>query len=278
MKIIAEIGCNHCGSMDIAKEMIQTLSIYCKVKYIKFQKRCIKELLNMKEYERPYDNPNSYGKTYGKHREYLEFNLNQHKELKEECEKYGVEYLCSVWDLTSAKEIISLNTNKVKVPSASNLDFKMLEYIRDEFKGEIHISLGMTTKEEIQKIYSFMFSRRDDLILYACTSGYPIKFEDVCLKDIESLEIYKCKGYGYSGHHLGIAIDMGAVCQGYDYLERHFTLDRIWKGTDHVASLEPDGMRRLVRDIKAMQEALSYKKDDILEVEKPTRKKLKRCL
>lgn len=278
-KIIAEIGCNHCGSIDIAKEMIKILAIYCKVDIVKFQKRCIKELLTKEEYNKPYDNPNSYGEIYGKHREFLEFDIEQHKELKAECEKWDADYSCSVWDLTSAKEIISLNPKYIKVPSASNLDFKMIDYIKNNFKGEIHISFGMTTNEEKLKINKFMNSHYGRLAFYHCTSGYPIKFKDVCL-----LELYNVKKNpkliktGYSGHHLGIAIDIAAYMLGVDYIERHFTLDRTWKGTDHAASLEPEGMRKLVRDIKAVEESLTYKKQDILEIEKAQRKKLKRCL
>jgi sialic acid synthase len=109
-KIIAEIGCNHKGDMQIAKEMITTAAIFCKVDVIKFQKRTPKELLSPAEYDAPHPNPeNAYGKTYGEHREFLELDLDQHKQLKNWCEELGVTYSSSVWDLTSAKEIASLN-------------------------------------------------------------------------------------------------------------------------------------------------------------------------
>ena len=121
-KIIAEIGCNHKGDMAIAREMIMTAATYCKVDVVKFQKRCNKELLTPEEYNAPHPHPeNSYGDTYGKHREFLEFTIDQHRQLQEWCNEYGIEYSTSVWDVTSAKEICSLKPNLIKVPSACNL-------------------------------------------------------------------------------------------------------------------------------------------------------------
>ena len=156
-KIIAEIGCNHKGDMKIAKEMIMTAATYCKVDIVKFQKRCNKELLTPEEYNAPHPNPyNSYGDTYGAHREFLEFTLDQHKQLKDWCEEYGVIYSTSVWDVTSAKEIASLNPKLIKIPSACNLNKKILQFLCDNYGGEIHISLGMTTKEEVEQIVSFL--------------------------------------------------------------------------------------------------------------------------
>ena len=104
--LIAEIGCNHKGNMDIAREMIETAAVFCKADAVKFQKRCNKELLTPEQYNAPHPHPeNSYGNTYGEHREYLEFDLNQHRQLKKWCEDFGITYATSVWDLTSAKEI-----------------------------------------------------------------------------------------------------------------------------------------------------------------------------
>jgi N-acetylneuraminate synthase len=281
-KIIAEIGCNHKGDMQIAKEMIQTAAVFCKTDVIKFQKRNNKELLSEKEYNAPHPNPeNSYGDTYGKHREHLEFNIEQHKQLKEWCEDYGLIYSTSVWDVTSAKEIVSLNPNFIKIPSACNLNKKLLEYLCDNYSGEIHLSLGMTTHAEEEQIVSFFESkkRNKDVVLYSCTSGYPVPFEDICLLEILRLKDTfgnKIKKIGFSGHHLGIAVDIAAVALGAEWIERHFTLDRTWKGTDHAASLEADGMRKLTRDCRAVAKALTYKKQEILEIESVQRNKLKR--
>lgn len=281
-KVIAEIGCNHKGEMETAHEMIKVAAQFCKVDIVKFQKRTPKELLTQEEYNAPHPVPhNSYGKTYGEHREFLEFNLDQHKQLKKWCNDWGVVYSTSVWDMTSAKEIASMNPELIKVPSACNLKFDMLDYLCKKYDGEIHLSFGMTTNEEEERVVK-LFEDRDrakDLVIYSCTSGYPVPFEDVCLNEIlrirEKFE-KRVKGIGFSGHHLGIAADIAALAYGAKYFERHFTLDRTWKGTDHAASLEPDGMRRLVRDLMNVSKALTYKQQEILEIEETQRSKLKR--
>ena len=281
-KIIAEIGCNHKGDMNIAKELIMTAATYCKADVVKFQKRCNKELLSSEEYNAPHPNPaNSYGDTYGAHREFLEFNLDQHRQLKAWCEEYGIDYSTSVWDVTSAKEIVSLQPNLIKVPSACNLNKNLLQYLCDNFGGEIHLSFGMTTKEEEEKIVSFFESnnRAKDVVLYNCTSGYPVPFEDICLLEITRMRQQyagRVKGIGFSGHHLGIAVDSAAVALGAEWIERHYTLDRTWKGTDHAASLEPDGVRKLCRDCRAVAKALTFKQKDILDIEMVQRNKLKK--
>lgn len=281
VKIIAEVGCNHKGDMEIAKELIRVAAIYAKADVVKFQKRNNRELLTEAQYNAPHPNPaNSYGDTYGAHREFLEFSMDQHRELAEECEKNGIEYSTSVWDVTSAREIASLNPGLIKVPSACNLHFEMLEVLADEFGGEIHLSLGMTTREEEDAIVQFLDSkgRAKDTVLYACTSGYPVSFDELCLREITRLREKfgsTVKAIGFSGHHLGIAADMAAIALGAEWLERHFTIDRTWKGTDHAASLEPDGLRRVVRDARAVDRSLTYKPSEILDVEVAQREKLK---
>lgn len=280
--IIAEIGCNHKGDMQIAKEMIETAATYCKADVVKFQKRCIKELLSPEEYNAPHPHPEySYGKTYGEHREHLEFTLDQHRQLQKWCNEYGIEYSTSVWDLTSAKEIMSLHPRMIKIPSACNMNKPLLEYLCSNHEGEIHLSFGMTSKEEEEKIVSFFEEkgRAKDMVIYSCTSGYPVPFDDICLLEIKRLKDkygQRVKSIGFSGHHLGIAVDSAAVALGAEWIERHFTLDRTWKGTDHAASLEPDGVRKLARDCRAVAKALTYKNSDILEIEKEQREKLKK--
>ncbi|MEE2954306.1 MAG: N-acetylneuraminate synthase family protein [Bacteroidota bacterium] len=279
-KLVAEIGCNHKGDINIAKELIQVAS-EAKVKVVKFQKRNNKELLTDKQYNTPHPNPiHSYGRTYGEHREFLEFNLNQHRELKEYAESLNLVYSSSVWDITSAREIVSLSPKLIKVPSACNTHFDMLKVLRDDYKGEVHISLGMTTQEEEDMILSFFekTTQADRLIIYSCTSGYPVPFEDVCILEISRIKDKfqkRVKAIGFSGHHLGIAVDIAAYTLGASWLERHFTLDRTWKGTDHAASLEPTGLRKLSRDLKATYRVLNYKSIDVLDIERVQRHKLK---
>lgn len=279
--IIAEAGCNHMGQMHIAHELINTAASYCKADAIKFQKRCPKELLTAEQYNTPHPNPaNSYGDTYGAHREFLEFNLDQHAQLKEWCEEAGIIYATSVWDMTSAKEIASLKPKFIKIPSACNTHYDMLQWLCENYDGEIQLSFGMTSHEEEERIVRLFESnqRAKDLVLYSCTSGYPVPFKDVCLLEICRMrKMYedRVKAIGFSGHHLGIAIDDAAYTLGASYIERHYTLDRTWKGTDHAASLEPDGVRRLVRNMNALYEAMTYKSVEILPIEQIQRDKLK---
>lgn len=267
--------------MEIAKELITVAAKVCMADVAKFQKRDPKSLLSEDQYHAPHPNPHhSYGSTYGEHREFLEFDLDQHRELKSFCEQQGIDYSTSVWDLKSAKEITQLNPVLIKIPSATNLDFELQEYLCKNYEGKIHVSTGMTFRDEIDKLISFYegFGRGKDLVVYACTSGYPVAFNELCLREITTLiEKYgeRVDQIGFSGHHLGIAADIAALTLGAEWIERHFTLDRTWKGTDHSASLEPDGLRRLCRDIRHVEEALTYKDKDILDVEEVQRKKLK---
>lgn len=279
--VIAEIGCNHKGEMVIAKELIKIAKIFGNADAVKFQKRNNKELLTEEQYAAPHPNAsNSYGDTYGEHREYLEFDVDQHRELQEYCNEIGITYSTSVWDTTSAKEITSLNPEFIKIPSACNNNFEMLGWLCDNYSGEIHISTGMTTKNETDVLVNYFTEkgRNKDLVLYNCTSGYPVPFEDVCLLDINLLKQKygnQVKHIGFSGHHLGIAVDVAAYTLGANIIERHYTIDRTWKGTDHAASLEPMGLRKLTRDLQAVYQALTFKSADILPIEQVQRDKLK---
>lgn len=279
--LIAEAGCNHKGEMSIARDLINTAACYCKADAIKFQKRCPRELLTPEQYNAPHPHPeNSYGKTYGEHREFLELDVEQHRQLKKWCEEAGITYSTSVWDMTSAKEIASIEPEFIKIPSACNNHYEMLSWLCENYGGEIQISLGMTTHEEEQKLIDLFkkFGRNGDLVLFACTSGYPVPYEDICLFELKRLqEMYgdQVKKIGFSGHHLGIAPDIAAFTLGAQVIERHFTLDKTWKGTDHAASLEPDEMHQLRKNLDDVAAALTYKSEEYLGIEAVQREKLK---
>lgn len=291
VQVIAEIGCNHKGDLETAKELIRVAAHVCKADVAKFQKRHNRELLSPEQYDTPHPVPaNAYGDTYGAHREFLELDVEQHRELIACCQENGIAYSTSVWDLTSAREMAALNPPLLKIPSATNQHWDLQAYLCEHYDGEIHVSTGMSTGSEIADLVAFYEERdrADDLIVYACTSGYPVAFEDICLFEIRSLmERFggRVKGIGFSGHHLGIAADVAALAVGrllqdegkgrFTHIERHFTLDRTWKGTDHAASLEPDGLRRLCRDLKNVDLALAAKGQEILPVEQVQRDKLK---
>ncbi len=280
-KVIAEIGCNHKGDIEIAKNLIQ-LAKNAGATVAKFQKRNTKELLSKKQYNAPHPNTwNSYGRSYGEHRNFLEFSQKQHAELKQYSENLDIIYSSSVWDTVSAKEIVELNPELIKVGSASNTNFEILKILRDDYKGIVHLSFGMTTHAEEKQIINF-FEETDDakkrLIIYSCTSGYPVPFEDVSMLEIVRLRKEygnRVNELGFSGHHLGIAIDIAAYTLGANWIERHFTKDRTWKGTDHAASIEFTGLQTLIRNLNVTYKALTYKSKEILDIESVQREKLK---
>lgn len=280
-KVVAEIGCNHKGSLDVAKELMK-LAKDCGATYAKFQKRCPKELLTEEQYNQPHPvAANAFGSTYGAHREFLEFSLEQHRELWTYGKEIGIEWATSAWDVTSAREIITIPCDYIKVPSACNNHFGLLQVLRDEYKGDVHVSTGMSSRTEIEAVVTFFEERQaaqNRLILYNCTSGYPVPSKDVCLLEIQRLHaLYhdRVKEIAFSGHHLGIALDIAAYTLGAKWIERHFTKDRTWKGTDHAASLEPNELAQLCSDLRSTCEALSLKATDILDIEQEQRQKLK---
>lgn len=278
--IVAEVGCNHMGDMTRAKMLIRSAAA-CGADIVKFQKRENRLLLTPEEYDAPHPVPkNSYGPTYGAHREFLEFTLLQHKELIEECEKFDIEYCTSVWERHSAWGISQLDGVKhIKIPSACNLDWDIYKELA-AFEGTLHVSLGMTTIDEFEQIDKVLWDMQKEnkelkVVMYACTSGYPVEAEESYLYDINSLNEEGYHPVGYSGHHLGIAIDLAAIGAGATYLERHFTLDRLAKGTDHFASLDVQGLMHLIELVRSVEPALQAKWK-MPEVELVQREKLKR--
>ena len=218
-KVISEIGCNHKGSIQIALEMIKA-SAQCGANIAKFQKRNVIESLRPEIYNGPHPNPvNSYGTTYGQHREFLEFEIDTHYLLKDECVKHQIEYSCTPFDLTSAKQIEKLNPHHVKISSFHNNYPELINYICENYSCDIHISLRMTTKAEMQQLVDIIksCSREKDTVLYWCTSAYPCSPENLHLLEIKSLlERFSesFKAIGFSGHHDGIAMDIVAFNTG----------------------------------------------------------------
>ena len=279
--VIAEIGCNHQGSIDNAEKLIESAA-QNGATYVKLQKRDNKYLLG-KLYNKPHPvQENSFGISYGKHRDYLEFNIKEHEYLYQICKKNKIKYATSVWEIKSAQAILNskIKLDYIKIPSACNLDFELLNFVTKKFKRKIHLSSGMTTGNELKKIIEFFVKKRrnKDLILYLCTSSYPCEARDICLLDLVKFK----KQYGnvvgdigFSGHHTGISIDIAAYTLGAKYIERHFTLDRTWKGTDQSASLEPTGLHKLCRDLNSTFLLFTSKNGKLLNSEKEQRVKLK---
>ena len=271
--VVAEAGCNHMGNFNIALQLIEMAKL-CKADYVKFQKRTPELCVPKHIQSNPHQNPNNaFGSNYLEHRNNLEFTIEQHQELKLYCDKIGIKYACSVWDIVSAKEIATLSPDYIKIPSAMNNNFKLIEYVFQNQDNDVHISLGMATKREIEGLIDFVQPYFDRVIFYWTTSGYPVDFKELFLTEINKL---RDRGFrvGFSGHHRGIAVDIAAYTLGATHIERHFTLDRCWKGTDHAASLEPSGLDRLCRDLRATYESFA-RKHQITEDEKINRSKLR---
>lgn len=272
--LIAEVGCNHCGNLDFAKKFVDEISQLSgdsNVQVIKFQKRTPELILTPEEYNTPHPFPqNSFGPTYGAHRKALEFSKEQHKELKSYIEKKGLEYSCSVFDWQSLEEILSLNPTRIKISAVNNTDLKMMKFLDDNFDGEIHVSLGMTSRREEQILINTFKQHLDNVVLYACTTNYPVPVGEICLLEINRLvNTYKneIKGVGFSAHHIGYVQDVAALALGARYFERHFTLDKTLRGSDQFMSLDLDDIAQLAKNLRLVSKDLKYKEPDILESE-----------
>lgn len=276
--VIAEIGCVHAGDIKRAKELI-TLAAKAGANYAKFQKRCPKESTPRSLWDQPHPNQKfAYGKTYLEHRIALEFTKEQHADLKTFCEQQNIGYSTSVWDLTSAKEIVDLNPTSIKIPSAQNHNIELLDFLYNNYKGQIHISLGMTTPKERKTLENYVWKYGGDgverTVIYHCTSAYPCPFENLYLNEIKELK-KQFLNVGFSNHGYGIAADVAALAFGATWFERHFVDDRMFPHTDASASLEPEGLRKLVRDLNNVQKAFQNKPDRLDELETVQRNKLR---
>jgi sialic acid synthase len=282
IKLVAEIGCNHQGHLGVAKKMIELAAASGAIDYVKFQKREVRELLTAEEFATPHPNPrHSFGESYGLHREFLEFSVEQHQELMDHCQRHAIGYACSVWDRASALKMIPLKLDYLKIPSACNLDFQLLDEVCARFSGDIHISLGMTTAHEANDLLGFLEMRKvlPRTVLYACVSGYPAPPEQSSLLEISRLLEWsagRLKAVGFSGHHLGGALDVAALTLGASWIERHCTLDKNWKGTDQILSLTVDEFVKLRKELDEVSAALEFKGEDLLPSERLPRLRLKR--
>lgn len=259
-KIIAEIGCVHGGSLSRAI-WLTDLASKNGADYVKFQKR--NPHISTPEHlkNNPHPNPSfAYGETYLKHRINLEFSLQDHILLKKTCINNNVKYGCSVWDMHSAKEIISIVPDLLKIPSACNRNFELISYCLENYDGKLHISLGMTNRDDRLAIFKYLNKYREKVILYHCISEYPCSFDKMQLLGISEI-IDSGFEAGFSNHGYGIALDIAAMMLGAKFDERHFVDDRAFRHTDAAASLEPDGLRRLKRDIRAVKSALTQRGD-----------------
>jgi N-acetylneuraminate synthase/sialic acid synthase len=253
--VIAEIGHNHQGDLDKAKALIHAAH-ECGVDAVKFQKRDNRVLFTREFYESPYDNENSFGATYGEHREALELSKSDWFELAQYAREEGVAFVAAAFDEPSADFLAELGVDAFKFASGDLLNVPLLRHVA-AFGRPMLLSTGGGTFEDIDRAVEAITAINPQLCVLHCTASYPADVEDLNLSVIATLrDRYPELVIGLSDHHNGIAMAPVAFMLGARVFEKHFTLNHAWKGTDHAYSLMPDGMRRFVRDLQRVPAAL----------------------
>jgi N-acetylneuraminate synthase len=261
--VIAEIGINHNGDLNLAKQLID-VAADSGVDSVKFQKRTIDLVYTEEFLESSRESP--WGNTQRDQKEGLEFGLEEYKEIDQYCNEKGIEWFASAWDLESQKFLKQFNLNKNKIASAMIVYEDLLKEVASEGKHTF-ISTGMTKEAEITKAVEVFHSANCPFSLMHCISTYPMEDENANLLAIKRLrEKYNCE-VGYSGHETGLAISYAAVAMGATSLERHITLDRSMYGSDQSASLEPGGFRMLAGGVRKIEKAMGDGKFGYLEKE-----------
>jgi N-acetylneuraminate synthase len=268
--IIAEIGINHNGSLDIAKKLID-VAADCGCDAVKFQKRTVDVVFSPKDLARPRENP--FGSTNGDLKRGLEFGLGEFKEIDAYCKNKEIDWLASCWDEDSIDFIEQFNPPAYKIASASLTDDNLLRHHR-KYGKPIILSTGMSTMEEIE--HAVQVVGTDDLVVLHSTSTYPAKSEELNLRAIETLAKILPVPVGYSGHEVGLIPSYAAAVLGACLVERHITLDRAMWGSDQAASVEPQGIARLVDYIRELESILGSGIKQVYDSEIPIREKLRR--
>jgi len=274
--IIAEIGQNHNGSMDIAKKLIDQAA-HDKVDAVKFCKRHIPSDLTKEKYNQPYLNPNSFGETYGKHREFLELSKEQYKELKQYAESKGLIFFASVCDIQSADDLDEIGVEMFKVASRDLTNKPLIEHLAKKGKP-IFLSTGMSDLKDIERTVNLIREYHNKILLFHCTSEYPCPYDHLNLKALISLKNKFNLNVGMSDHSIGIMAACAAAVMGAVAVEKHVTLDRHMKGTDHIGALDPPGMERLVVWIRNYEKALGDGIKSLSNQEMSTKIKLARSI
>ena len=268
--VIAEIGINHNGSIELCKQMI-TAAARAGVDAVKMQKRTIEEMYTHKALEVPYDKPYAFGKTYGEHKHALEFSDEQYLELQQFTNEKGVEFLVSGFDATSFDFIEhQLHVPVHKVASPFITDYPLLKQVA-EYGKPIFLSTGMHTLEEIKKSVEFIKQYNDKLMVFHAVTMYPVPNELVNLNFIQTLKQELDTLVGYSSHDKGVVLPAASVALGACVIEKHFTLDRTMIGPDHAASVEPRGMELIVNYSKSVHDGLGAYEKTMDEPEKAAR-------
>lgn len=285
--IIAEAGQNHNGSLKMAKQLIDmsAMPIIDKafnrqlpgVNAIKFTKRDMSEELTTEAYNAPYDSVNSFGKTYGEHRSKLELSYEQHIELYHYAKEKELDFIETFTSIKTLKLLDHIKVDYIKIASRDLTNIPLLEEIA-KTKIPVIISTGMGGLREIDEAIDVIIKSHENIIILHCVSQYPADYKNLNLRSIPFLKERYPFSIGYSDHSIGIVAPVVAVALGAEYIEKHITLSHALKGSDHKSALEPDGLWRMVRDIRNMETALGEYKKEIIEDVKSFKMKLERSL
>jgi sialic acid synthase len=253
--VIAEIGHNHQGSLEKARELFREAKL-AGAHAVKLQKRDNRGLYTRAAYNKGYDNENSFGSTYGEHREFLEFGAREYRDLQAYAAELGVDFFATAFDMASADFLASLDVPAYKIASGDLKSTPLLKHVASFGKPMI-VSTGGALLEDVQRAYDTIMPINPQLAILQCTAGYPAAFEELDLRVITTYrQRFGDAVVGFSSHDNGIAMPVAAYVLGSRIVEKHFTLNRALKGTDHAFSLEPQGLRKLVRDLQRTRLAL----------------------
>jgi N-acetylneuraminate synthase/sialic acid synthase len=253
--VIAEIGHNHQGKLQHAHDLFDEAKA-CGAHAVKLQKRDNRSLYTKDLFNRPYENENSYGATYGEHREALEMGKAEYEDLKAHAAEIGVTFFATAFDIRSADFLAELDMPMYKIASADLINTPLLRHVAKIGKPMI-LSTGGATLEDVRRGYETAAEINPQVSLLQCTAGYPAAWDELDLRVISTYrDLFPDAVVGLSSHDNGIAMAVAAYVLGARIVEKHFTLNRALKGTDHVFSLEPQGLRKLVRDLKRTRIAL----------------------
>ncbi len=274
--MIAEVGQNHNGDMDVARELIDNIAFH-KADAVKLCKRHIRSEMTDAMYRQPYYGPQSFGETYGQHREALELSQQQYAQLKVYAEDKGSIFFATACDVRSVDDLEQVGVPLYKVASRDLTNLPLLQYIARTGKPVI-LSCGMDSSAEIKQAIDTVRKHHNRIVLLQCTSSYPTPYKDVNIRAMHTLRKEFDVLVGMSDHTIGIMVPVAAAALGAVVVEKHVTMARHMKGTDHGCSLEPDGLRRYVRDIRNMELALGNGQKHIPEVIAEAKAKLCRSL
>jgi sialic acid synthase len=253
--VIAEIGHNHQGSLDKARELFRAAKD-AGAHAVKLQKRDNRGLYTRAAYDKAYDNENSFGATYGEHREFLEFGREHYTQLQAYATELGVDFFATAFDLASADFLHSFDVPAYKIASGDLKSIPLLKHVASFGKPMI-VSTGGALLEDVQRAYDAIMPINPQLAILQCTAGYPAATEELDLRVIATYrERFPHAVIGFSSHDNGIVMPVAAYMLGARIIEKHFTLNRAMKGTDHAFSLEPVGLRKMVRDLDRTYKAM----------------------